>query len=82
MQKHKGADHLRGNLPAPFFAHVTIRFSHDTAHNSNNRRDATQIILRLKSNILDHVKFNLFALGLLFVTQCIMWRLYFVSINF
>ena len=40
-----------------------------------------QRILFLRSIVLDFVKFNLFALILLCVTQCTMWRLYFAFVN-
>ena len=40
-----------------------------------------QRILFLRSVVLDFVKLNLFALMLLCVTQCTMWRLYFAFVN-
>ena len=40
-----------------------------------------QHILILRSIVLDFVKLNLFALMLLCVTQCTMWRLYFTFVN-
>ena len=40
-----------------------------------------QRILILRSVVLDFVKLNLFALMLLCVIQCMMWRLYFAFVN-
>ena len=39
------------------------------------------VFLFLRSVVLDFIKLNLFALMLLCVTQCTMWRQYFAFVN-